>query len=196
MADSGHPPAELHERLLICRTIKLNAGAHGGHRRCCHAQMQKNAQNKPQIARLILCVHTTLQVYCNLFLTFCLKLPTSFEAIGTVHQFICDGVKRPAWRTISTHQPNRNCKIQHKCNAQQYHQKFFHMLFSFCLMFLSTFLLSLYGFGWTVWLSILHKPQKKEHGILILNVPCSFCPLLQRLLSHRSQSFISASSRI
>ena len=73
MADSGHPPAELHERLLICRTIKLNAGAHGGHRRCCHAQMQKNAQNKPQIARLILCVHTTLQVYCNLFLTFCVK---------------------------------------------------------------------------------------------------------------------------
>ena len=71
MADSGHPPAELHERLLICRTIKLNAGAHGGHRRCCHAIMQKNAQNKPQIARLILCVHTTLQVYCNLFLTFC-----------------------------------------------------------------------------------------------------------------------------
>ena len=70
MADSGHPPAELHERLLICRTTKLNAGAHGGHRRCCHAQMQKNAQNKPQIARLILCVHTTLQVYCNLFLTF------------------------------------------------------------------------------------------------------------------------------
>lgn len=71
MADSGHPPAELHERLLICRTIKLNAGAHGGHRRCCHAKMQKNAQNKPHIARLILCVHTTLQVYCNLFLTFC-----------------------------------------------------------------------------------------------------------------------------
>lgn len=71
MADSGHPPAELHERLLICRTIKLNAGAHGGHRRCCHAQMQKNAQNKPQIARFILCVHTTLQVCCNLFLTFC-----------------------------------------------------------------------------------------------------------------------------
>ena len=74
MADSGHPPAELHERLLICRTIKLNAGALGGHRRCCHAKMQKNAQNKPQIARLILCVHTTLQVYCNLFLTFC-KFP-------------------------------------------------------------------------------------------------------------------------
>ena len=71
MADSGHPPAELHERLLICRTIKLNAGTHGGHRRCCHAQIQKNAQNKPQIARLILCVHTTLQFYCNLFLTFC-----------------------------------------------------------------------------------------------------------------------------
>lgn len=75
MADSGHPPAELHERLLICRTIKLNAGAHGGHRRCCLAQMQKNAQNKPQIARLILCVHTTLQVYCNLFLTFCPAAP-------------------------------------------------------------------------------------------------------------------------
>ena len=75
MADSGHPPAELHERLLICRTIKLNAGAHGGHRRCCHAQMQKNAQNKLQIARLILCVHTTLQVYCNLFLTFCQAAP-------------------------------------------------------------------------------------------------------------------------
>lgn len=71
MADSGHPPAELHERLLICHTIKLNAGAHGGHRRCCLAQMQKNAQNKPQIARLILCAHTTLQVYCNLVLTFC-----------------------------------------------------------------------------------------------------------------------------
>ena len=74
MADSGHPPAELHERLLICRTIKLNAGALGGHRRCCHAKMQKNAQNKPQIARLILCVHTTLQVYCNLFLTFCHRI--------------------------------------------------------------------------------------------------------------------------
>lgn len=73
VADSGHSPAELHERLLICRTIKLNAGAHGGHRRCCLAQMQKNAQNKPQIARLILCVHTTLQVYCNLFLTFCIS---------------------------------------------------------------------------------------------------------------------------
>lgn len=75
MADSGHPPAELHERLLICRTIKLNAGALGGHRRCCHAQMRKNAQNKPQIARLILCVRTTLQVYCNLFLTFCVLVP-------------------------------------------------------------------------------------------------------------------------
>lgn len=79
MADSGHPPAELHERLLICRTIKLNAGALRGHRRCCHAKMQKNAQNKPQIARLILCVHTTLQVYCNLFLTFCV---TKKEAIA------------------------------------------------------------------------------------------------------------------
>ena len=82
MADSGHPPAELHERLLICRTIKLNAGAHGGHRRCCHAQMQKNAQNKPQIARLILCVHTTLQVYCNLFLTFCNDPAEGLEPSG------------------------------------------------------------------------------------------------------------------
>ena len=81
MADSGHPPAELHERLLICRTIKLNAGAHGGHRRCCHAIMQKNAQNKPQIARLILCVHTTLQVYCNLFLTFCGLLQCAAEIL-------------------------------------------------------------------------------------------------------------------
>lgn len=80
MADSGHPPAELHERLLICRTIKLNAGALGGHRRCCHAKMQKNAQNKPQITRLILCVHTTLQVYCNLFLTFCANA-------GFLHRF-------------------------------------------------------------------------------------------------------------
>ena len=35
-----------------------------------------------------------------------------------------------------------------------------------------------------------------SHGILVLNVPCSFCPLLQRLLLHKSQSFISASSRI
>ena len=28
---------------------------------------------------------------------------------------------------------------------------------------------------------VVHPPQatKKEHGILILNVPCSFCPLLQ-----------------
>ena len=68
-----------------------------------------------------------------------LKLPTSFEAIGTVHQFICDGVKRPAWRTISANQPNHNRKIQHKCNAQQYHQKFFHTLFSFCLMIPSLF---------------------------------------------------------
>ena len=83
MADSGHPPAELHERLLICRTIKLNAGALGGHRRCCHAKMQKNAQNKPQIARLILCVHTTLQFYCNLFLTFCGKL-RSFRKLFAV----------------------------------------------------------------------------------------------------------------
>lgn len=84
MADSGHPPAELHERLLICRTIKLNAGALGGHRRCCLAQMQKNAQNKPQIARLILCVHTTLQVYCNLFLTFC-QTDIIIEVVVTVH---------------------------------------------------------------------------------------------------------------
>ena len=29
-------------------------------------------------------------------------------------------------------------------------------------MILSTFLLSLYGFGWTVWLSILHKQQKRN----------------------------------
>ena len=49
-----------------------------------------------------------------------LKLPTSFEAIGTVHQLVCDGVKRPAWRTISANQPNHNRKIQHKCNAQQH----------------------------------------------------------------------------
>lgn len=84
MADSGHPPAELHERLLICRTIKLNAGALGGHRRCCHAKMQKNAQNKPQIARLILCVHTTLQVYCNLFLTFCARMQAATEKIRDV----------------------------------------------------------------------------------------------------------------
>lgn len=91
MADSGHPPAELHERLLICRTIKLNAGALGGHRRCCHAKMQKNAQNKPQIARIILCVHTTLQVYCNLFLTFCapltdLKITSSQKKIKLAEQ--------------------------------------------------------------------------------------------------------------
>ena len=83
MADSGHPPAELHESLLICRTIKLNAGALGGHRRCCHAIMQKNAQNKPQIARLILCVHTTLQVYCNLFLTFCQKFGDLLQMAST-----------------------------------------------------------------------------------------------------------------
>ena len=88
MADSGHPPAELHERLLICRTIKLNAGAHGGHRRCCHAQIQKNAQNKPQIARLILCVHTTLQFYCNLFLTFC---PVLSEGGAAADTFISAG---------------------------------------------------------------------------------------------------------
>lgn len=89
MADSGHPPAELHERLLICRTIKLNAGAHGGHRRCCHAKMQKNAQNKPQIAWLILCVHTTLQVYCNLFLTFCLFLYNSLKLMEVLSVFCC-----------------------------------------------------------------------------------------------------------
>lgn len=91
MADSGHPPAELHERLLICRTIKLNAGAHGGHRRCCHAQMQKNAQNKPQIARLILCVYTTLQVYCNLFLTFCeaFELAPVYSVIALSRQAFC-----------------------------------------------------------------------------------------------------------
>ena len=51
-----------------------------------------------------------------------------------------------------------------------------------------------------IWLDgmVVHPPQatKKEHGILVLNVPCSFCPLLQRLLLHKSQSFISASSRI
>lgn len=90
MADSGHPPTELHERLLICRTIKLNAGALGGHRRCCHAKMQKNAQNKPQIARLILCVHTTLQVYCNLFLTFCMFFKLHFDSSGCMEK-ACEG---------------------------------------------------------------------------------------------------------
>ena len=64
-----------------------------------------------------------------------LKLPTSFEAIGTVHQFICDGVKRPTWRTISANQPNHNRKIQHKCNAQQHHQKFSHTFFSYLTYF-------------------------------------------------------------
>lgn len=104
MADSGHPPAELHERLLICRTIKLNAGAHGGHRRCCHAQMQKNAQNKPQIARLILCVHTTLQVYCNLFLTFC-------QNEGTMTPAVCSVSSNAApcrWWTASAGHSSRN----------------------------------------------------------------------------------------
>ena len=68
-----------------------------------------------------------------------LKLPTSFEPIGTIHQLVCDGVKRPAWRTISANQPNHNHKIQHKCNAQQHHQKFSHTFFSFCLMIPSLF---------------------------------------------------------
>ena len=40
--------------------------------------------------------------------------------------------------------------------------------------------------GWTVWLSSLHKPQKKEHGILILNVPCSFYHLLRLALLQSS----------
>lgn len=98
MADSGHPPAELHERLLICHTIKLNAGALGGHRRCCHAKMQKNAQNKPQIARLILYVHTILQVYCNLFLTFCSVLLRPHKedvfAVQTAIILLCQGKLR------------------------------------------------------------------------------------------------------
>ena len=97
MADSGHPPAELHERLLICRTIKLNAGAHGGHRRCCLAQMQKNAQNKPQIARLILCVHTTLQVYCNLFLTFCLQIPCTSAGVRDKGDILFREREYPLW---------------------------------------------------------------------------------------------------
>ena len=100
MADSGHPPAELHERLLICRTIKLNAGAHGGHRRCCLAQMQKNAQNKPQIARLILCVHTTLQVYCNLFLTFCFCSCGSCAVDGG-HDYLRRCGNREDWEELS-----------------------------------------------------------------------------------------------
>ena len=98
MADSGHPPAELHERLLICRTIKLNAGAHGGHRRCCHAQMQKSAQNKPQIARLILCVHTTLQVYCNLFLTFC---PCAVSLLLCTFQRLLDLIQMPCFSALA-----------------------------------------------------------------------------------------------
>ena len=105
MADSGHPPAELHERLLICRTIKLNAGAHGGHRRCCHAKMQKNAQNKPQIARLILCVHTTLQVYCNLFLTFCIFFcfirRKDFRAIYWQNLSVADATALPQRHALS-----------------------------------------------------------------------------------------------
>lgn len=101
MADSGHPPAELHERLLICRTIKLNAGAHGGHRRCCHAQIQKNAQNKPQIARLILCVHTTLQFYCNLFLTFCGSRTDGYNIFRIITRFL--GIIEKMNHSISLH---------------------------------------------------------------------------------------------
>ena len=99
-----------------------------------------------------------------------LKLPTSFEAIGTIHQLICDGVKRPAWRTISANQPNHNRKIQHKCNAQQHHQKFSHTFFSYLTYFSAPIIqIGLDGM-------VVHPTQdtKKKHGILILNVPCSY----------------------
>ena len=130
MADSGHPPAELHERLLICRTIKLNAGAHGGHRRCCHAQIQKNAQNKPQIARLILCVHTTLQFYCNLFLTFCQKLFDSFEHVVRFSTY-------PYWffrfasAAFRSHSFRRSLALKYNTTSPAFCQHFFASFLSF-----------------------------------------------------------------
>jgi hypothetical protein len=96
-----------------------------------------------------------------------LKLPTSFEAIGTVHQFICDGVKRPAWRTISANQPNHNRKVQHKCNAQQHHQKFFHSLFSYLTYFSAPIIrIGLDGM-------VVHPIQTHKKGTLHSHFECT-----------------------
>lgn len=123
------------------------------------------------------------------------ELPSSPEPIGTVHQLVCDGVKRPPWRTISTHQPNHNCKIQHKCNAQQYHQKFFHTLFSFCLM-----IPSLFCPHYTDWAGRYGCPSytshKKETRHSHFECTVFLLSAFAALLLHRSQSFISVSSRI
>jgi len=114
-----------------------------------------------------------------------LKLPTSFEPIGTIHQLVCDGVKRPAWRTISANQPNHNHKIQHKCNAQQHHQKFSHTFFSHLTYFSAPIIqIGLDGM-------VVHPTHatKKEHGILILNVQRvrshKGCPCTHRHAGHR-----------
>ena len=116
-------------------------------------------------------------------------MPTSFEAIGTVHQLVCDGVKRPAWRTISTYQPNHNCKIQRKCNAQQYHQKFFHTLFSFFLM-----IPSLFCPHYTDWAGRYGCPSYTYHkkGTRHSHFECTVFLLSSfvALLLHKSQAFI------
>lgn len=51
------------------------------------------------------------------------------------------GQKESRWTPQPESSGIRFYRIHHKCNAQQYHQKFFHTLFSFCLMIPSLFCL-------------------------------------------------------
>ena len=56
-------------------------------------------------------------------------------------------------------------------------------IFSYALLLLSYVSINFSALIIQIWLDgmVVHPTQaaKKEHGILILNVPCSFCPLLQ-----------------
>ena len=56
-------------------------------------------------------------------------------------------------------------------------------IFSYALLLLSYVSINFSALIIRIWLDgmVVHPPQatKKEHGILVLNVPCSFCPLLQ-----------------
>lgn len=85
------------------------------------------------------------------------------------------GQKESRWTPQPESSGIRFYRIHHKCNAQQYHQKFSHTFFSHLTYFSAPIIqIGLDGM-------VVHPTQaaKKEHGILILNVPCSFCPLFQ-----------------
>ena len=103
------------------------------------------------------------------------------------------GQKESRWTPQPESSGIRFYRIHHKCNAQQYHQKFFHTLFSFFLM-----IPSLFCPHYTDWAGRYGCPSYTSHkkGTRHSHFECTVFLLsaFSALLLHKSQSFISAYS--